>query len=71
MTLLPRITSIMTKRVHSGDNNVDRDGVVSYATVTTNIMFLTKNELKVPIIGHEGDGLLLLHNCTFHDVMEE
>ena len=45
-TSLSYITSsIMTRRVHSPGNNVDRDGVVSYARMTTNIMFLTKNQV--------------------------
>ena len=52
MDRIQRVTSIMTKRVQTSSNNVDRDGVVSYARVTPNIMFPTKKQqLKVPVIG--------------------
>ena len=61
------ITSIMTSRskqvsrsVHPGGNNVNRDGVVSYARMTTNIMFLTKNQQqKVHIIGYPIDWAII------------
>ena len=46
MDRIQRVTSIMTKRVQTSSNNVDRDGVVSYARVTPNIMFPTKKQLS-------------------------